>query len=159
MSLENIQIREVLPKSVEDETIPTKIHEIDTHMNFLHDQMDRLKREIEENDVERVRLLNRARELYITTDNNYKIVEVPIYPQKHVDVEALKRLAPADYDKIVDALTKKTIEKMQEQMKQVQVKISQADVRARIASKALLAQIIPEPTVPSGWNTVIVKRE
>lgn len=158
MSLENIQMKEVLPKGKEDENLPTQIHKLDMHADFIHDQLDVLQRELSGIDVERVRLINRARELHITTDKEYKIIDEPVYPKKHVDVEALKRLAPADYDRIVDALTKKAIEKMQEQMQKVQVQIAQSDVKAFIANKAMLAQIIPEPKEPSGYKTIIVKR-
>lgn len=161
--LENIREREVLPKGPEDETIPTKIHELDLRADFIHDQMDALQRELQEMDVERVRLINRARELHICEDMQFKIVEEPIFPKKHVDIEALKCLAPDAYTKIVANLVskarEKAREKFEEQMAKTSVSVAQADVKAVIASKSLLAQIIPEPKEPSGWRTVIVKKQ
>ena len=156
--LENIREPEVLPKGPEDEVIPTRIHEIDMRCDFIHDQMDALQRELQEADVERIRLINRAREVHIMEDFEYKIIEEPIYPKKHVDVEAFKRLAPTEHDQVVANLTKKATEKLQEQIQKIAVSISQADVKAVIASKGLLAQIIPEPKEPSGYRTVIVKK-
>lgn len=156
--LDNIAEKEILPKGPEDETIPSKIHELDMRADFIHDQMDALQRELQENDVERVRLLDRARELNLREDANYKIVEEPIYPKKTVDVEALKRLAPDKHEKIVANLTSKAQDKIKEQLNKINIFIAQADVKAVIADKALLAQIIPEPREPSGWKTVIVKK-
>lgn len=156
--LDNISEKGILPKGPEDETIPSKIHELDMRADFIHDQMDALQRELQENDVERVRLLDRARELNLREDANYKIVEEPIYPKKTVDVEALKRLAPDKHEKIVANLTSKAQDKIKEQLNKINIFIAQADVKAVIADKALLAQIIPEPREPSGWKTVIVKK-
>lgn len=156
--LDSIHEKETLPRGAEDDILPTRIAKLDTHMDFLYNQMDALKKEIELCDVERGMLIARANELHISEDKDYKIVLTPIYPKKHVDVEALKRLAPVEHATIVANLTKKAQDKLQEQMQKIQVAISQADVKAVIGSKALLAQIIPEQTVPSEWKTVIVKK-
>ena len=156
--LDSITEKEVIPKGQEDENIPTRIARLDAHADFLYNQMDALKKEIEMVDVDRAMLISRAKELNITEDSAYKIISEPIYPKKHVDVEILKKLAPAEHASIVANLTKKAQDKLQEQMQKITVSISQADVKAVIGSKTLLAQIIPEPKEPSGFKTVIVKK-
>ena len=156
--LDSITEKEVIPKGPEDENIPTRIARLDSHTDFLYNQMDALKKEIEMVGVDRAMLISRAKELNITEDSSYKIISEPIYPKKHVDVEILKKLAPAEHASIVANLTKKAQDRLQEQMQKITVSISQADVKAVIGSKALLAQIIPEPREPSGFKTVIVKK-
>ena len=156
--LDSITEKETLPKGPEDENIPTRIARLDAHVDFLYNQMEALKKEIEMIDVDRAMLIARAKELNITEDSAYKIISEPIYPKNHVDVEILKKLAPAEHASIVANLTKKAQDKLQEQMQKITVSISQADVKAVIGSKALLAQIIPEPREPSGFKTVIIKK-
>lgn len=156
--LDHISEKESLPRGPEDDNLPTRIARLDAHADFLYNQMDALKKEIEMVDVDRAMLISMAKELNITEDESYKIVNEPIYPKKHVDVEVFKRVAPVEHAQVVANLTKKAQEKLQEQMQKITVSIAQADVKAVIASKALLAQIIPEPKEPSGWKTVIVKK-
>lgn len=156
--LDNISEKEILPVGDEDRLIPTKVHEKDIHIAFLNDQRDQLSRQISKAEVERRELLKRAKECNITTDAEYKIVEVPIYPNKHVDVEALKRLAPDKYNLIVQNLTSIAMDKLKEQMQKIQVKIAQSDVKAVLKDKVLLAQIIPEVKEPSGYEVSVVKR-
>ena len=156
--LDNIHEKEVLPKGPEDEIIPTRIAKIDQHVKFLNDQISALQKEVSEQTLERDMLLARAKEVRVFEDAEYKIVDIPIFPKKHVDVEALKRLAPEKHALIIQNLTSKAQDKLREQMAKVQVSIAQVDVRAVISDKVLLAQIIPEPTTPVGWNVSVVKK-
>jgi hypothetical protein len=105
-----------------------------------------------------MKLIERARELNITTDKEWKIIEVPVYPKKHVDVEALKRLAPDKFILINQNLVSKAQDKLKEQMNKIQVSIAQSDVKAVVTDKALLAMIIPEPKEPSGYDITVVRR-
>lgn len=156
--LENIQEKEILPKGLEDETIPTQIAKIDEHINFLREQHEVLIRDLACNESERERLIARAKEVRIFEDAAYKIVEIPVYPKKSVDVEALKRLAPDKHSMIVSNLTAKAQDKIKAQLDKIQVFIAQSDVKAVISDKVLLSQIIPEPTTPSRFDISIVKK-
>jgi hypothetical protein len=156
--LENPREQETLPVGDEDRTIPTRVHEKDVHIAFLNDQRDQISRQIAEAEIDRRELLKRAKECHITTDAEYKIVEIPVYPNKHVDIEALKRLAPDKYNLIVQNLTSIAMDKLKEQMAKIQVKVAQADVKAVVKNKVLLAQIIPEPKEPTGYEISVVKR-
>lgn len=156
--LENPRDHETLPVGDEDRTIPTKVHEKDIHIQFLKEQRDALSKQISEAEIDRDLLLKRAKECNITTDAEYKIVEIPIYPRKHVDVEALKRLAPDKYSLIVQNLTSRAMDKLKEQMSNIQVTISQDAVKAVTKDKVLLAQVIPEPTIPERYEISVVKR-
>jgi len=156
--LENSRVQETLPIGDEDRVIPTKVHEKDIHITFLKEQRDALSRQISEAEVDRDLLLKRAKECHITTDAEYKIVEIPVYPKKHVDVEALKRLAPEKYNLIVQNLTSIAMDKLKEQMSKIQVTISQDAVKAVMKDKVLLAQVIPEQTVPERYEVSVVKR-
>jgi hypothetical protein len=158
MTLDNIHEKELLPKGPEDEIIPTRIAKLDEHRKFLQSQVEHLQKEIADCDIDRELLLKRAKEVRIFEDLEYKIVEVPVYPKKHVDVEALKRLAPEKFILIEANLTEKAKDKLKAQMEKIQISIAQADVKAVISDKALLVQIIPEPTTPSGWTVSIVKK-
>ena len=156
---ERIELKtEPLPRGPEDENIPTQIARIDTHMNFLANQLLAIQDQIGSAEVERTALLSRARELHITEDKEYKIVQEPVYPKKQVDVEALKRLAPDKHTLIVANLTSKAQDKIKAQLEKIQVFIAQSDVKAVISDKVLLAQIIPEPKEPIGYKVILVKK-
>lgn len=156
--LDNISEKETLPRGPEDDIIPTRIAKLDEHADFLESQMDALKKEIEMIDVERTMLLNRAKELGITEDFEYKIVQEPVYPKKHVDVEVLKRLANDKYLLIQQNIYSRVQDKVSAEVQKMMTYISQADVKAVIHDKGLLAQIIPEPKEPDGYKTIIVKK-
>jgi hypothetical protein len=156
--LENLREQETLPVGDEDRAIPTKVHERDVHIAFLIEQRDQLNRQIAEAEIDRRELLKRAKECHITTDAEYKIVEIPVYPKKHVDVEALKRLAPEKYNLIVQNLTSIAMDKLKDQMAKIQVTISQDAVKAVMTDKVLLKQIIPEQKVPERYDVSVVKR-
>lgn len=156
--LENLKEHETLPVGDEDRIIPTRISKLDIHIKFLNDQLEQINNQIRDTKMDRDLLLKRAKECSITTDSEYKIIEVPIYPKKHVDVETLKRLALEKHEMIVLNLTAKAQDKLKEQMNKIQVSISQADVKnAVITDKGLLAQIIPEPKEPVGYEVSVVK--
>lgn len=156
--LETISEIETLPKGLEDETLPTQIAKQETHIKFLKDQHEIMIRQIAEAELQRELLIKRAKEVRVFEDKEYKIVEVPVYPKKSVDVEALKRLAPDKHQLIVANLTSKAQDKIKIQLEKIQVFIAQADVKAVISDKVLLAQIIPEQTVPTGFEISIVKK-
>jgi hypothetical protein len=149
---------EPLPKGKEDENIPSQIARLDEHITFLESQIAALKEDIKMSNIDKDALIKRADELHITDDGVYKIIREPVYPKKHVDVEALKRLAPDKHNLIVQNLQSKAMDKLKEQMNKIQISIAQADVKAVISDKAMLAMVIPEPKEPSGWNIVVVKR-
>jgi hypothetical protein len=159
VTLDNIYDKETLPKGPEDEIIPTRIAKLDEHRKFLESQVAMLRAEISGNLADREILYRRAKELHITTDKEYKIVEVPVYPNKKVDVAALKRLAPEKYEKIVTNLKELAEEKLKDQINKIQVTISLDAVKAFIKDKALLAMIIPEPSVPTEYKITVVKRK
>lgn len=156
--LDNPREKEILPLGPEDLTIPSRIAKLDEHRKFLIDQKEALVREIAELDTNRSLLLGRAKEVRVFEDEAYKIVEVPIFPKKTVDVETLKRLAPEKHEMIVRNLTAKAEDEIKARFAKIAVFIAQADVKAVIKDKGLLAQIIPEPTVPTGWEYSIVKK-
>jgi len=159
MSLDSYFEKETLPIGDDDLAIPSRVAKLDTHLKFLKDNLQQMEQQIKDEEFDRLQLLKRAKELHISDDGKYKIVEIPVYPKKHVDVEALKRLAPDKFDFINQNLISKAQDKLKEQMNKIQVSIAQADVKAVISNKGLLALIIPEPKEPIGYETSVVKRE
>jgi hypothetical protein len=156
--LNDIREKESLPKGTEDMDLPTQIAKVDGHLAFLKTEHDRLAAEEREFESERVRLIARAKEVRVFEDQNYKIIDCPVYQKKHVDVEVLKRLAPDKHNLIVQNLQSKAMDKLKEQMSKIQISIAQADVKAVISDKGLLAQIIPEQSVPIAWTISVVKK-
>jgi hypothetical protein len=156
--LESPSEKETLPRGPEDDVIPTRIAKLNEHRKYLESTIETLKNEISGNDVEIHTLLKRAKELHIAEDLEYKIVEVPHYPNKKVDIDALKRLAPDKHEKIVANLTEIAQDKLKAQMEKIQVSITQDAVKAFIKDKALLAQIIPEQTTPDRYDVSVVRK-
>jgi hypothetical protein len=156
--LDNIQEKEILPADDSDRIIPTRIAKLDTHIAFLDDQISRLNEEIRNTRIDRDLLISRAKELHITTDKEYKIIEVPVYEKKRVDIEALKRMAADKYALIIANISAKLEDDIAAKKAKAATFISQADVKAVIKDKAVLAQVIPEPKEPSGYNVTVVKR-
>lgn len=109
--------------------------------------------------MDRDLLIKRAKEVHVSEDSEYRIVEVPVFAKKTVDVEALKRLAPDKHAMIVSNLTVKAQDKIKAQLDKISVYIAQSDVKAVISDKGLLAQIIPEQTKPTGWEISVVKKK
>jgi hypothetical protein len=156
--LDNIQDKETLPADDTDRIIPTRIAKFDMHVRFLEDQIDQIRRDIASTQVDRKLLLARAKELNITTDKEYKIIEIPLYEKKHVDIDALVRLVPEKYALIVANIESKLEDDIAATKAKAASFISQADVKAVIKDKATLAQVIPEPKEPMGYETTVVKR-
>jgi hypothetical protein len=156
--LENINEAEVLPRGPEDDVIPTRIAKLNEHRKYLESTIATLQKEISGNDVEIHSLLKRAKDLNIAEDLEYKIVSIPHYPNKKVDVEVLKRLAPDKHEKIVANLTEIAQDKLKAQMEKIQVSITQDAVKAFIKDKMLLTQIIPEQTVPDRYDVSVVRK-
>jgi hypothetical protein len=156
--LDNIAEKEILPVDDMDRAIPSQVAQIDTHIKFLKEQHEQLIRDIAIAESDRNALLARAKECHIVEDATYKIVEVPIYPKKRVDIEALHRLAPDRYDTIQQNIYIKLQDKLASETQRTMSFISQADVKAVIKDKVILMQIIPEPKEPSGYEISVVKK-
>jgi len=113
--------------------------------------------EIASVEADRLALFKRAKEINVVMDDHYKIVEVPIYPKKRVDVERLKRY-PEKYALIVQNIQSKIKDKAEMEIRKADVYISQADVKAVVKDKSILAVVIPEPMEVERWETEVVKR-
>ncbi len=156
--LDNPYALETLPADDTDLSIPTRVANIDEYLISLKSDLATLEQKIREVESERNTMISRAKELSITTDSNYKLVEVPVYPNKRVDVEVLKKLDPIRYVQILQNIRSKISDKANADLERAQTFVSQADVKAVIKDKGLLAQIIPEPSTPARYITTIVKR-
>jgi hypothetical protein len=157
MTLENIMEKEILPIDDMDKQIPTRIAELDTHIQFLRENAARLQAQIESAAMDRVILLKRAKECNITDDGNYKIIEIPLYPKKRVDVTILKKYQDK-YDLIVANIKSRISDKAAAEITKADSFISQADVKAVIRDKAILSMVIPEPSEIVGYEVNVVKR-
>jgi hypothetical protein len=113
--------------------------------------------EIASVEADRLALFKRAKEINVVMDEHYKIVEVPIYPKKRVDVERLKRY-PEKYALIVQNIQSKIKDKAEMEIRKADVYISQADVKAVVKDKSILAMVIPEQGEPERWEPEVVKR-
>lgn len=149
--------KETLPKCNDDLTIPTKAAFLETHINYLNEQIKILQGEVALAEIDKATLLKRAKEVGVTEDSQYKIVEVPVYPKKRVDVERLKRYKDK-YDLIIQNIKSRIADKADSDLQKADVFISQADVKAVIRDKATLAMVIPEQTEIERWETTIVKK-
>ena len=156
MEFENLK-EEPLPADESDLSIPTRLAKGDAHRKFLESQIAALQESISQSLVEREELLQRAKTLRICEDANYKIVEVPIYPKKRVDVNALKRF-PDKYQLILANISSRIKDKAEMESQKAESFISQSDVKAVIRDKATLAMVIPEVSEPSGWEISLVKK-
>jgi hypothetical protein len=157
MTLDNIMEKETLPVGDEDKTLPTQVAELDEHIKFLNDQMAVLSAEIRSAGFDRAALIARAKECHITDDGRYKIVEIPIYPKKRVDVAILKKYQDK-YALIVANIKSRIQDKAAMEIEKADVFISQADVKAVVRDKALLSMIITEPSEPERYETTVVRR-
>lgn len=155
--LDNIMQKETLPVGDEDRIIPTRIARMDQHIAFLESQRIALEEQIRMAQFDRTELINRAKECHITTDSEYKILEVPVYPKKRVDVEKLKQY-PDKYAMIVQNISVRIRDKVESDIAKAESFISQADVKAVIRDKGILAMVIPEVSEPTGYETKVVKR-
>ena len=157
MTLDNIMEKETLPVDDMDKRIPSRVAELDMHIQFLRENRERLNMQIDSAVMDRAFLLKRAKECNITDDGNYKIVEIPVYPKKRVDVTVLKKYQDK-YDLIVANIKSRISDKAAAEITKADTFISQADVKAVIRDKAILAMVIPEPTEVVGYEVSVVKR-
>lgn len=156
--LDNPYALETLPASEIDLIIPSRVAEIDSNIRIIQENLDMLQGRLREMELDRDTLLARAKELAITTDAHYTIVEVPVYPKKKVDVEKLKKLEPERYKLILANIRARIQDKINAEIDKAETFISQADVKAVVRDKAILAMVIPEPTEPIGYEVSVVKR-
>ena len=155
--LENLIEKETLPIGDEDRAIPTRIARLDQHIKFKEDQLALMQEEIRMSKVDRDILIARAKECNITTDENYKIVEVPVYPKKRVDVQKLKQFEDK-YRKILENIAERIKDKANSEAAKAENFISQADVKAVVRDKAILAMVIPDGGEPERYEVSVVKR-
>lgn len=156
--LDNIRNKETLPKGPEDEIIPTRIAAIEEHEKYLQKHIADLNAELSRAASEKDMLLKRAEELGISEDMEYRIVKVPVYPKKRVDVEWLKQNVPDAYDRIVGNILVRIQERAAADRERSAMFIAQADVKAVIRDKSTLAMAIPEPKEPDGFVISIVRK-
>jgi hypothetical protein len=156
--LDNPYAVEKLPTQDIDLIIPTRVAELDSNLSIAKDQLALMESRIREMELDRNTLLVRAKELNITTDANYKIVEIPVYPKKKVDVKKLQQLEPDRYKQILANIRSRIQDKINAEIDKAEVFISQADVKSVIRDKNILAMIIPEPTEPIGYEISVVRR-
>lgn len=156
--LDNPYAVEKLPIQDIDLIIPTRVAELDSNLAVAKDALAVMETRIREMELDRTTLLERAKELAITTDANWKIVEIPIYPKKKVDVKKLQQLEPDRYKQILSNIRSRIQDKINAEIDKAETFISQADVKSVIRDKAVLAMVIPEPSEPIGYTTTVVKR-
>jgi len=156
--LENIHEKEVLPRGPEDEIIPSRISTIDAKISELQKESLRIESTISELFHDRDVLLTRAKEVGVTEDVYCKIVYVPVYPSRKVDVATLKEIAPDKFALICQNVLAKIEDKFKAEKEKVGIAFTHADVKAVISDKVVLAKVIPEPTTPSGYEVSVVKK-
>ena len=156
--LDNPYELETLPASDLDLVIPTQVAELDLILATAKEQLAMMESRIREIESDRNILLSRAKELHITDDGKYKIIEVPVYPKKKVDVDKLKKLEPERYKLILANIRARIQDKINSEIDKAETFISQADVKNVIRDKMMLSQIIPEPSEPIGYEVNVVKR-
>lgn len=155
--LEHLTEKETLPVGDEDRILPTRIAKMEQHIAFLNEQRAQIDEQIRMAEFDRNAMIARAKECHITTDSEYKILEVPIYPKKRVDVERLKQY-PDKYSKILANIAERIKDKAASEAAKAETFISQSDVKAVIRDKGILAMVIPETSEPTGYETKVVKR-
>jgi len=158
MTLDSLTEKETLPVGDEDRIIPTRLAKIREQLGFIDTQIAALNDMKRSAQVDFDILVKRAKECGITTDAEYKIVEVPVYPKKRVDVAKLKEIAPDRYDLIIANIKSRLADKITAEQAKAETFIAQTDVKAVVRDKAILAMVIPEPTEPTGYEISIVKR-
>ena len=156
--LDNPYAVEELPTQDIDLIIPTRVAELDSNIRLAKEAIATMEARLHDMEVDRNIMLKRAKELAITTDAQWKIIEIPIYPKKKVDVAKLKQLAPDRFGQIIDNIRARLVDKITAEQAKAESFISQADVKAVIRDKAMLAMIIPEPSEPIGYEVSVVKR-
>ena len=156
--LDNPYAVETLPKQDIDLIIPTRVAELDSNLMIAKEQLELMESRIREMESDRNTLLLRAKELAITTDANWKIIEIPVYAKKKVDVKKLQQLEPDRYKQILANIRSRIQDKINAEIDKAETFISQADVKSVIRDKVVLSMVIPEPTEPIGYTVSVVKR-
>jgi len=156
--LDNPYAVETLPKQDIDLIIPTRVAELDSNLLIMKEQLELTESRIRDMELDRNTLLMRAKELAITDDGKYKIVEIPVYAKKKVDVKKLQQLEPDRYKQILANIRSRIQDKINADIDKAETFISQADVKSVIRDKVVLSMVIPEPTEPIGYTVSVVKR-
>jgi hypothetical protein len=155
---ERLTTCEVLPMLDSEKNLPTQIHELDEKIEWLQGELANIQTQIADTAVDRNLLIRRAKEIPRLDDGVYKIVDIPIYPKKHVDVTILKTEYPDKFDQILSNIRERIKDKINSEIDKAQTSISQADVKAVIRDKMALMRIIPEPSEPERFEVSVVKR-
>jgi hypothetical protein len=156
--LDNPYAVEELPTHDIDLIIPTRVAELDSNIRLAKEAIATMESRLHDMEVDRDIMLKRAKELHISDDGMWKIIEIPLYPKKKVDVARLKQLAPDRFEQIIDNIRARLVDKITAEQAKAESFISQADVKIVIRDKAMLAMIIPEPSEPIGYEISVVKR-
>ena len=156
--LDNPYELETLPASDLDLIIPTQVAELDLILATAKEQLAMMESRIREIESDRNILLSRAKELHITDDGKYKIIEVPVYPKKKVDVGLLKKNYEEKYDLIIANRESTYKDKLEIEREKILTDITQADLKAVVKDKAVLAMLIPEQKIPVRCDITVVKR-
>ena len=149
---------EKLPALESEKTLPTQVHELDERIEFLKKEIDNLQIQMAEANFDRKRLVTRAKEIVALDDGRWKLIDVPVYPKKRVNVEALRHFEEK-YELILANIRERLRDKVTAEMNKAESFISQADVNAVIRDRATLDLVIPEPTEPDHYETVVVARK
>jgi hypothetical protein len=158
MTLSNISEKEELPTGIEDMSLPTMISVQTELIQMLTEQRKLIDAEIAEAEIERQTLINRAKECNIYEDENYKLVDIPVYPKKHVDVTALRTLYPEKYAQILANIKQRILDAAKTDLQRTESFISQNDVKAIFKDKFALARLIPETSEPSEYKVSVVRK-
>ena len=156
--LDNPYAVETVTASDIDLTIPTRVAELDSNLVIAKELLAIMECRIREMEVDRFILITRAKELSITTDANWRIVEVPVYAKKKVDVKKLQALEPDRYKQILGNIRARIPDKINAEIDKAETFISQADAKSVIRDKAILAMVIPEPMEPIGYEVRVMRR-
>jgi hypothetical protein len=155
---EETQDKQILPLLDSEKTLPTQIHEVDEKIEWLKSELANIQKQISEAQLDRTMLIKRAKEVVCLDDGNYKIVDIPIYPNKRVDVERLRAIAPEKYEQILSNIRSRLQDEIAAKQDKAGSFVSQSDVKAVIKDKGIIAQVIPEPSAPERWEVSVVKR-
>jgi SpoVK/Ycf46/Vps4 family AAA+-type ATPase len=156
--LDNPYAVETVPAGDIDLIIPTRVAELDSNIRLAKEAIATMESRLHDMEVDRDIMLKRAKELHISDDSRWKIIKIPLYPKKKVDVAKLKQLAPDRFDQIINNIRARLVDKITAEQAKAESFISQADVKAVIRDKAMLAMVIPEPSEVIGWEVSVVKR-
>lgn len=156
--LDNPYAVETVPACDIDLIIPTRVAELDSNIRLAKEAIATMEERLHDMEVDRYIMLKRAKELAITTDASYKIIKIPVYAKKRVDVKKLQHLEPDRYKLILANIRARIQDKINAEIDKAETFITQADVKAVVRDKITLSLVIPEPSEPIGYTTSVVKR-